>query len=72
MALGHVEALERKIAEMQAMAHALRHLAEHCHGDERPDCPILDDLAQMAVPRPARRRAARGPAVVRGRPELRT
>ena len=41
----HVADLERKIAEMQAMARTLKHLAHNCHGDERPDCPILDDLA---------------------------
>ncbi len=46
LALHHVEDLERKIAEMQAMARTLRHLAQHCHGDERPECPILDDLAR--------------------------
>jgi hypothetical protein len=28
------------------MADSLRHLAAHCHGDARPDCPILDDLAR--------------------------
>ena len=41
----HVADLERKITEMQAMARTLKHLAHNCHGDERPDCPILDDLA---------------------------
>ena len=45
LALHHVEGLERKIAEMQAMVRTLKHLAHHCHGDDRPDCPILDDLA---------------------------
>ncbi|WP_338016722.1 MerR family DNA-binding protein [Oleomonas cavernae] len=45
MALDHVAALERKIAELQAMSRTLSHLAEACHGDDRPDCPILDDLA---------------------------
>jgi Cu(I)-responsive transcriptional regulator len=45
LALRHVADLERKIAEMQAMVRTLKHLAQHCHGDERPDCPILDDLA---------------------------
>ncbi|MDD3445263.1 MAG: Cu(I)-responsive transcriptional regulator [Zavarzinia sp.] len=45
LALDHVATLEAKIAEMQAMARTLRHLAEACHGDDRPDCPILDDLA---------------------------
>jgi Cu(I)-responsive transcriptional regulator len=45
LALRHVEDLERKIAEMQAMVRTLNHLAHNCHGDDRPDCPILDDLA---------------------------
>lgn len=40
-----IAALEAKIAELQAMRKALTHLAAHCHGDQRPDCPILDDLA---------------------------
>ncbi|HRP24973.1 Cu(I)-responsive transcriptional regulator [Thauera sp.] len=44
IALEHVAALERKIAELQGMAGTLRMLAEHCHGDARPDCPILEDL----------------------------
>jgi MerR family copper efflux transcriptional regulator len=44
VALDHVEELEAKIAEMQAMADALRELAAACHGDHRPDCPILRDL----------------------------
>jgi Cu(I)-responsive transcriptional regulator len=45
LALKHVSELERKIAEMQGMVRSLKHLAHNCHGDERPDCPILDDLA---------------------------
>lgn len=45
LAQRHVADLERKIAEMQAMVRTLKHLAHNCHGDERPDCPILDDLA---------------------------
>jgi Cu(I)-responsive transcriptional regulator len=45
LSLRHVEDMERKIAEMQAMVRTLKHLAHHCHGDDRPDCPILDDLA---------------------------
>ncbi len=44
LALSHVEELDRKIAEMQAMRDTLSHLAERCHGDERPNCPILADL----------------------------
>ncbi|KAA0679487.1 Cu(I)-responsive transcriptional regulator [Roseomonas genomospecies 6] len=44
VALEHVAELEAKIAEMQAMADTLRELADACHGDHRPDCPILHDL----------------------------
>jgi Cu(I)-responsive transcriptional regulator len=44
MALAHVEALEAKAASLSAMAGSLRHLAQHCAGDERPDCPILAEL----------------------------
>lgn len=45
VALAHVQALDARAAELQAMSRALRRLAEHCHGDGRPACPILDDLA---------------------------
>ena len=41
----HIAELEQKIKELQEMREALKHLAEHCHGDDRPDCPILEDLA---------------------------
>jgi len=37
--------IDRKIAELQAMRAALKALAETCHGDGRPDCPILDELS---------------------------
>lgn len=43
---GHVAALQKKIAEMQAMVATLSHLTHHCHGDQRPACPILEDLAR--------------------------
>ena len=45
LALRHVEALNEKIAELETMRDALRHLARHCHGDARPECPILEQLA---------------------------
>jgi Cu(I)-responsive transcriptional regulator len=45
MALAHVDVLERKIAELQEMAGTLKHLAKNCHGDGRPDCPIIEELA---------------------------
>ena len=41
----HVEDLAQRIEAMQAMQRTLSNLMHHCHGDERPDCPILDDLA---------------------------
>ncbi len=47
IALARIAEIERKIRELEAMKAELEHLAEKCHGDERPDCPILDDLAAM-------------------------
>lgn len=44
LALKHVAELEEKAAALQAMAATLRHLASNCHGDQRPDCPILDKI----------------------------
>jgi len=44
IALEHVEELERKAEALREMAATLKHLAQHCHGDERPDCPILENL----------------------------
>jgi Cu(I)-responsive transcriptional regulator len=46
IALEHVAELDRRIAELTEMRDTLSHLASHCHGDARPDCPILDKLAQ--------------------------
>jgi Cu(I)-responsive transcriptional regulator len=48
LAMKHITDLEMRIAEMQAMKRTLESLASHCHGDNRPDCPILDDLAGEA------------------------
>lgn len=45
IASGHIATLETKIAELESMVGTLRHLVHCCHGDDRPDCPILDDLA---------------------------
>jgi MerR family transcriptional regulator, copper efflux regulator len=44
----HVADLAARIEAMQAMQRSLQNLLQHCHGDERPDCPILDDLAGSA------------------------
>ena len=46
VAMEHVDELDAKIAELRAMRDTLRHLAESCHGDDRPECPILRDLAE--------------------------
>jgi MerR family copper efflux transcriptional regulator len=45
LARTHIDELNRKIAEMEAMRRTLETLAASCRGDHRPDCPILDDLA---------------------------
>ncbi len=49
IALRHIDELSAKIAELQAMRRSLQHLAQACHGDARPDCPILDDLEGSPV-----------------------
>lgn len=41
----HIAALDAKLAEMAAMRTTLQRLVECCSGDDRPDCPILDELA---------------------------
>ncbi len=45
IAEGQVAELNARIGELQSMARTLEHLAQSCHGNARPDCPILDDLA---------------------------
>ncbi len=45
LALQHVAELEAKILDMQSMSDTLKQLAHSCHGDMRPECPILQDLA---------------------------
>ena len=45
IALHHIDRIDRKLAELQTVRAALTDLAARCHGDARPDCPILDDLA---------------------------
>ena len=46
IASSHLENLKHRIAEMQSMAVTLEHLTRNCHGDQRPECPILEDLAK--------------------------
>lgn len=47
ISLKHIEQLERKLSEIESMLATLKNLAEHCHGDERPDCPILEELGPL-------------------------
>ncbi len=49
LALRHVAEMERRIAELDALRRTLVDLAERCHGDDRPDCPILEELAGETV-----------------------
>ncbi|GJD45948.1 HTH-type transcriptional regulator HmrR [Methylobacterium cerastii] len=60
IALEHVAALERKAEELHAMSRTLTALAARCHGDARPYCPIMEDLAETG--------AGPGAPVVKGAP----
>jgi len=57
MALAHAAGLKAKIAELQAMAQTLEHLANHCHGNDRPDCPIIENLAERSAAAATEQRA---------------
>lgn len=46
LVLEHVAELEAKIHDLQSMRDTLKSLADHCQGDQRPNCPILEDLAR--------------------------
>ena len=67
LAEAHIEELEQKAAELWAMKSALEHIVHCCHGDDWPECPILDGLAgadtlasAASTPSAPKRRAARG------------
>jgi hypothetical protein len=45
IAAEHLQRLELKMAEIGEMAEALKFLVNHCHGNHRPDCPIIEGLA---------------------------
>ena len=45
LAEAHLSRIDRKIAELGGLRDTLGSLVARCQGDERPDCPILDDLA---------------------------
>ncbi|MCQ4307972.1 Cu(I)-responsive transcriptional regulator [Pseudomonas stutzeri] len=50
----HVDELNHKIAELVSLRDTLQQLIDHCHGDHRPDCPILQDLASGCGSNPQR------------------
>jgi len=62
LALAHIAEIETRIAEVQAMKATLEHLVHCCHGDERPRCPILDNLARAEDAAPTAAAATRAPA----------
>ena len=50
LAQAHIAELDAKLKELQAMKATLEHLVHCCHGDDRPDCPIIESLAQDNAP----------------------
>jgi DNA-binding transcriptional MerR regulator len=49
LALAHIDEVDRKIEELRKIRDTLTHLTQRCHGDDRPDCPILQELAGEQV-----------------------
>ena len=49
LAMAHIAAVDQKIRELQRMRDTLLDLTHRCHGDDRPDCPILEELAGETV-----------------------
>jgi MerR family copper efflux transcriptional regulator len=60
LALARAEELRRKARELDEMRRSLEHLASQCHGDARPDCPILGDLAGPGTAAAAPETTAKG------------
>jgi len=48
LALKHIDEVEKRIEEMQSIRETLIHLTRKCHGNDRPDCPIIRGLAEGA------------------------
>lgn len=68
LALDHVRELEKRRRELDEMIATLEHLADHCHGDARPDCPILTGLSaeEETPPKSTPRKASRRSFAVAG------
>ena len=56
LAQAHIQELEQKAQELLAMKSTLEHLVHCCHGDDRPDCPIIETLAEGNLIGPAAQR----------------
>jgi len=67
LALARAAELRRKERELHAMRRSLEQLALTCHGNERPDCPIIDDLEATAAEKADGVEPAAGRAVERAR-----
>ncbi|CAN5625106.1 Cu(I)-responsive transcriptional regulator [soil metagenome] len=52
LAQAHIQELEEKLREIHAMKATLEQLVHCCHGDDRPDCPIIESLADLHVDEP--------------------
>jgi MerR family copper efflux transcriptional regulator len=50
LAVDKIREIDRKLAELESLRGTLKALADHCHGDDRPDCPIIDDIAGRVTP----------------------
>jgi MerR family transcriptional regulator, copper efflux regulator len=49
LAQHYISELDRDIVKLQSIRDQLQHMTDCCHGDNRPECPIIDDLAQLEV-----------------------
>lgn len=54
LAEAHIAEIDQKLAELQGIRATLAHLVHCCHGDDRPDCPIIDTLQAAHPPRASR------------------
>ena len=58
IARGHIDEIDKKLTELRSIRATLEHLVMFCHGDNQPDCPIIDELARPAV------KTGKGPAAL--------
>jgi Cu(I)-responsive transcriptional regulator len=50
LARAHIDELDNKINALLTMRESLQYLADHCRGNDRPDCPIIEDLSEGREP----------------------